>query len=547
MKIIPIDIADLGNRTYLIHDGNLGVIVDPSRRFNELIDLAEKEKIEIAAVAETHIHNDYITGGYALAREVHAKYFVSADEKIKFKADLIEHGQKVQIGDLTIEAISSPGHTHHHLSYLISDKGKQQSLFSGGSLLYGSVGRTDLVSANDTKQLTHDQFKTARYFVDHLDPETFIYPTHGFGSFCAATDTDKVAVSTLKEQLKTNDVYLAKDEDTFVQNLVDSLDDFPAYYVYMAPANLKGPDAAKLDVPKKLTAEQVKNAMHTGAAIIDMRNRVAYAKEHLKGTYNMEPGSSFATYAGWVFQWDMPLILIAENEKIITRAVEQLSLIGREIEAESLDIKHLLKSGPTGSYEIKKFKDYFDKSDKSDIVLLDVRRLKESKSKQVRGALNIPLHKLEENYSKLDKAKDIWVFCASGYRASLAASMLTRAGFKATLIDDVSADYAKPNSSTNGTELIKLIKSKKAVLVDVRDDIEWDEGHAEYAKHWPLDRLLSGDIDEKLDTPPQLVLVYCRSGNRSGIAEKLLNQRGLETINVGGLNDWLSSGGSLAK
>jgi glyoxylase-like metal-dependent hydrolase (beta-lactamase superfamily II) len=198
MKTIVIDVPELGNRSYIVHDGKNAIIIDPSRRTQEIIDRAKG--LDIKAVFETHIHNDYVTGGYQLSAKLAIPYYVSAADPVSFARVSIEDKQKVVIGELNITAIASPGHTLSHLSYLVEQTGETDRLFTGGSVLYGTVGRPDLISKQATPDLAKAQYQTAHHFVEILEPETIIYPTHGFGSFCAATPTEAVDHSTLSKQ-----------------------------------------------------------------------------------------------------------------------------------------------------------------------------------------------------------------------------------------------------------------------------------------------------------------------------------------------------------
>lgn len=441
MKIVPIDVPELGNRSYIVHDGVTGVVFDPSRRSQELIDKATAEGVQIKAVFETHIHNDYVTGGYALATKLGAPYYVSAQDKVSFEREEIKPEQTVEVGTLRVTALASPGHTFHHLSYLVEQDGETPALFSGGSLLYGAVGRPDLVSAEATLPLAKAQYQTAQFYIERLTPETLLYPTHGFGSFCAATETESVAVSTIKHQLEVNQAYTSTNEDEFVSELVANLDAYPSYYAHMAPANIKGPLDPDLEAPEVLTREAVMRALHEGAAIIDMRSHKAYAAEHLPGTYNVEMSNSLATYVGWIIAWEAPLVVVAETAEEVLTAREQLSLIGREIVAGQVSPKELLKSTESNaSYPLRSFSDL---ANEPNALVLDVRRKGEWNKDHIKGSLNIPLHELSGRMDEVSGTQPVWVHCLSSFRASIAASMLSGAHKQVVLVDDIFANAVK--------------------------------------------------------------------------------------------------------
>jgi hydroxyacylglutathione hydrolase len=437
IRVIKIEIPELGNRSYIVHDGKSAVVIDASRRIKQVIDAATNENLKIEAVFETHIHNDYVTGGFALAKKLKLPYYVSKHEHVQFERAEIEPDQTVTAGSLSVTAVASPGHTHNHLSYLVEAPGATAALFSGGSLLYGAVGRTDLISAKDTSVLARAQYQTAKLYAKKLDHATLLYPTHGFGSFCAATETENVDISTIGHQLISNQAYTAKDEDSFVAELLDNLEDYPSYYVYMAPANLKGPLEPKLDKPTLLTKEAIKEAVHSGRGIVDMRSRIAYAAKHLKGTYNIELTSDLATYVGWLIRWDEPLILVAETSEEVERAQEQLSLIGRELIAgQSRPAELLAAVTKTSSYPVSQFSDLAKVITDDNVVVIDVRRGSEWRRGHIKTALHIQLHELVVKLPDISSDKEIWVHCASGFRASIAASIIGSSGKNVVLLND---------------------------------------------------------------------------------------------------------------
>ena len=200
MEVITIETPQLGDRTYLVHDGAVGVVIDPQRDTDRVEKAVSDAGVRITHVAETHIHNDYVTGGLQLAQDHNAAYLVNAADDVPYTRQPISDGETVQVGRMVLKAVATPGHTHHHLSYIVTDGGRQ-AVFSGGSLLYGSVGRTDLVSEEDTVPLTHHQYRSVRRLVDEAGKDAGLYPTHGFGSFCSSGPASGAESSTIGEQL----------------------------------------------------------------------------------------------------------------------------------------------------------------------------------------------------------------------------------------------------------------------------------------------------------------------------------------------------------
>ena len=542
MNVIAIDIPELGNRSYLVHDGESAVVIDPSRRTDQIEDIAKNAQVTIRAVFETHIHNDYVTGGYALSRKLKVPYYVSAHDTVKFDRTPVEPDQTVTIGQLHITALASPGHTHHHLGYLVTDTDKQSpAFFSGGSLLYGAVGRTDLVTAADTRPLAAAQYQSAQFFRDRLSPATKLYPTHGFGSFCAATQTDEVSISTLQQQFATNPVYSAKDEASFVESLISGLDVYPAYYAYMAAANLQGPAQPSLNPPARLSREAALSALHSGVAVVDMRTRTAYAKGHVPGTYNIELSNDLATYIGWLIEWDAPLILVADTEDGVTTAQEQLALIGREVTGGQIGAKEFVSD--TATYPIRTFAELAKAGKVASVTVLDVRRRLEYQKRHLPEVIHMPLHDLSHNIDKIPTGKEVWVHCSNGFRASIAASILSGHNFRVAIIND---DFKNATAAglipIEKKPFVEAVNNGAAQLIDVRDTAEWQTGHAVGAIHMPLGQILEGDTG-LLDADKPIYL-YCDTGDRSGMAENFLGGMGYEAINIGGITDWIQAGGT---
>jgi hydroxyacylglutathione hydrolase len=545
-SVIAIEIAELGNRSYIVHDGHSAIVIDPSRRIRQVIEVAQANKLAIEAVFETHVHNDYVTGGYALAQKLGIPYYISKHEHTHFTHEGIVPEQTIKFGAFSVTALAAPGHTPHHLGYLVEAPDQPAALFSGGSLLYGAVGRTDLVSPEMTAKLAGNQYQTAQFFAARLDPSTLLYPTHGFGSFCAATETQDVQTSTIGRQLATNSAYTSKDESSFVEELLDGLESYPSYYAYMAPANLRGPLEPDLIAPALLTKETLMSALHSGAGIVDMRSRKAYAARHMSGTYNIELNDDLATYVGWLIKWDEPLILVAETADEVGRAQEKLSLIGREVSGGQMRPDDLLKAASkTSSYPVHDFADLAKVIDQPNISVIDVRRNSEWKKGHIESALHIPLHELISRADEIPKEAEVWVHCAAGFRASIAASILAGIRSNVVLINDNFANAQKAELEIVGDNMniVSDVKSGNVQLLDVRDDSEWKERHAKDAIHIQLNDLMEGKT-EPLDKQKP-IYAYCLSGNRSAMAEMYLNDHGFDALNIGGLEDWLEAGGRL--
>ncbi|MBG6218882.1 glyoxylase-like metal-dependent hydrolase (beta-lactamase superfamily II)/rhodanese-related sulfurtransferase [Arthrobacter sp. CAN_A6] len=436
MDVIIIETPQLGDRSYLIHDGEVALVIDPQRDTDRIEKTAAEAGVRITHIAETHIHNDYVTGGLAFAHQLGAVYLVNAADPVTYERTPISDGETIQIGGFLLKAVATPGHTHTHLSYIVTAEIGEQAVFSGGSLLYGSVGRTDLVSADDTVQLTHDQYASVRRLVEEAAHEAALYPTHGFGSFCSSGPATGAGESTVGEQLSTNHALTDPDVEHFVRELIANLTAYPSYYAHMGPANTQGPGPADLSVPNSLEPAELSRRLEDGEWVVDLRNRVAYASNHLQGSVSFEygDGSSFTTFLGWVLPWDKKLTLVGERDDV-ENAIRDLSRIGIDSPDAALgtDPHKLAPDTAAVSYPRLGWEEMLSERPDTETIL-DVRRTDEYVSSRIPGAVNIPLHELLTRMDEVPAGK-LWIHCGSGYRSGVGASLLQRAGKDVVHID----------------------------------------------------------------------------------------------------------------
>ncbi len=444
MDVIVIETPQLGDRSYLVHDGTVALVIDPQRDIDRVEAAARDAGVAITHVAETHLHNDYVTGGFALAQAHGTKYLVNAADPVTFEREPVTDGQVIWVGDLTVTVIATPGHTHTHVSYIVSD-GATEAVFSGGSLLFGSVGRTDLVAASDTVGLTHDQYASVRKLAQEAEHEAALFPTHGFGSFCSSGPATGAGSSTIGEQLTANHALTDPDEEHFVRDLIANLTAYPSYYAHMAPANSTGPAPANLQVPESLEAAELTRRLADGEWVVDLRNRVAFSSDHLTGAVSFEygNGSNFTTYLGWVLPWNEPLTLVGARSDV-EDAIRDLSRIGIDSPDAAIGTEPhaLAPNAAVASYPRVDWEGMLRDRPEGEPIL-DVRRIDEFASSRLAGSVNVPLHEL---LSRMDEvpAGRIWVHCGSGYRAGVAASLLQRAERDVVHID-AAFDEAAPS------------------------------------------------------------------------------------------------------
>ncbi|MEH0654096.1 MBL fold metallo-hydrolase [Streptomyces scabiei] len=433
-----LEFEGLGNRSYLAGGAGAAVVVDPPRDIDQVIAAAARRGVRIALVAETHVHNDYVTGGLELARVTGARYLVPAGAHVSFARTPVADGDIVAVDEgLVLRAVATPGHTPHHTSYVLTEDGRGAAVFTGGSLLIGTVGRPDLVEPRLTEQLARAQHASAHRLAEELDDEVPVLPTHGFGSFCSSSHAEGDATTIGKERT-ANDA-LTLDVDTFVSRTLAGLDDVPAYYAHMGPANAAGPDPVDLTPPERADAEEIASRLAAGEWVVDLRSRTAFAEGHVTGSFNFEGDGKLATYLAWLIPWGKPVTLLAETPRRIAAAQRELARVGidRPAAAATGDPAAWIRAGERlASFPRARFADLADARRRGDgVVVLDVRRDAERAGGCIDGSLHLPVHEL---HGRLGEVPDgvVWVHCAGGMRAAIAASLLDAAGRDVVAVDD---------------------------------------------------------------------------------------------------------------
>ncbi len=437
--VLTLDTPTLGDRSYLVHDGEVAFVVDPQRDIDRVLALLDEHGVRLTDVFETHIHNDYLTGGLALAGHTGGTYHVNAADQVAFERHPLNDGDVVAVGPrMRVTALATPGHTFTHLSYALADADAgldgSVGVFSGGSLLYGATGRPDLLGPDHTDALVHHQHASAHRLADLLPDGAGVFPTHGFGSFCSATQSDATE-STIGREKQMNPV-LTLDEQTWIDELLAGLDAWPAYYAHMGPGNSAGPSAPDLSLPSLADAAELRRRIEAGEWVVDLRNRTAFAAGHAPGTLNFGIDGQFATYLGWLIPWGTPVTLLGESVDDVATAQRELVRIGIDRPAAHATGKpedwsdRELASFPTAT-----FADLAQVRHHRTVAILDVRRTHEFAEARIDGALNIPMHELLDRIDEVP-AGEVWVHCAAGYRASVAASMLDASGRRPVAVDD---------------------------------------------------------------------------------------------------------------
>ena len=431
MDITAIRTPGLGDTTYLlVHDG-AGIIVDPQRDTDRFLEAAEAAGAQIQYILETHLHNDYISGGREVASRSRGQLVLPAAAGVAFDHVPAFHLEDIEMdGGLRIRPLHTPGHTPEHVSYLVLLDRQPVALFSGGSLLTGSAGRTDLLGAPRARQLATLQFGSLQRLTS-LPDAVALYPTHGAGSFCSAASAGKSS-STIGYEKAHNPALLHADAAAFATAQLAGLQPYPRYYVSMGAINMLGPTP----IPERPIPELAPNDLLTMAdavEIVDARPREKFAAGHISGSIGIELDNQFAVWVGWVLPFNSPLVLVLEPNQDLAEVAVQLARIGLD------DIRGVVRGldgwnradQPLATYRTVE-QEQFAAAIRNRVAhqLLDVRAPGEWTEGHIQGAVHRYVPDLTSGVpEEFSQDEPVWVACASGYRATIAAGMIERAGF----------------------------------------------------------------------------------------------------------------------
>jgi len=440
LDLVIVPTLELGDRSYVVHDGRHALIVDPQRDIDRMLAVLREHGLEPVAVGDTHMHNDYVTGGYALAKELGVDYLVFEGEQVQFQRRPVADKEVLRLGDMEVTILHTPGHTPTHISFAVRDpKGERPPiLLSGGSLLYGSVGRTDLISPELTHSLAEDQWRSAHRLAEELPGATTLMPTHGFGSFCSSVSVEEAGDSTLDGERKVNIVFKYDSAKAFADMLVQTYDPYPAYYRHMGPANVSGPAPLRIDsLPKLDVATVTELRDHHDAVVVDIRPRKISLEGRPKGTLAFEYSSVFSTYLGWMHHYGRPIVLVSSDEATAREAATSLGRIGIDEVRGWIEPEPLMEAWGVETLERISWAEYVQRYRQSDHVLLDLRNPSEARSLPIPGAIQVPIYFMPERIDEIDTSKQVVVHCAGGYRAAAGAAWLSvTKGIKPVVIDD---------------------------------------------------------------------------------------------------------------
>ncbi len=433
-SVDQISTPSLGNHSYVIDVGGVVAVIDPQRdveRFSPAIGTGN-----VVAVCETHIHNDYVSGGFWLARDTSATYVLPAGSGAPYEHRAAAHGDRIGLGDMWLEVVDTPGHTFHHASYVLTAPEGPVAVFSGGSMLVAAVGRSDLVGPDATDELLGLQYRSVTGLADDLPVDVVVAPTHGAGSFCSASNVSGTT-STIEAERWQNPACIAPTLDDFVRTQKAGYGLYPAYYSHMAEVNLTpGPRPSHAEVPSMTPAE----AVASGHDIVDVRPFDEYAAGHIAGSISTPPSDQDATYVAWTLPWNTPIVIVGSTaDASLLR--EHLVRLGWDAIAGVVDPAGLKELGP-GLIATTTPATFAEMVAAAPEHIVDVRDPTDHAQGIIRDAT--PAHVSVVARDGLDVAgSDIWVHCEGGYRAMVATGFLERQGYSVTtVIDSAPADLS---------------------------------------------------------------------------------------------------------
>ena len=435
MKVEQIYTKCLSQGSYYIESNNEVAIIDPLREVDVYISKAKTSNSKIKYIFETHIHADFISGHLNLAKKSGAEIVYGPKAETSFKNIVAKDYQEFKIGDITIVAIHTPGHTIESTTYLLKDSsGKDHAIFTGDTLFLGDVGRPDLSqnSSMSNRDLASMLFNSLRNKIMTLSDDVIIYPGHGEGSSCGK-DLSSETIGKLGDQKRTN--YALREnmtKDEFIREVLDGLLDPPKYFPDNVMLNKEGYDESDEIINRSfnsLTAKEVNNVLKEKVTILDVRSVEDFSSSHIPGSIFIGLDGRFAPWVGEILEDVSKKLILIAPEGREKEAIIRLSRVGFDNVIGYLEggINSWIKNGGFINKVLNESASKFSTIDNNKDIL-DVRSKNEHKSESLLNSINIPLIDLSKSIDKVSFEKTFYVHCKGGYRSMIAASILLANG-----------------------------------------------------------------------------------------------------------------------
>jgi len=428
----------LSHASYLIGDesSKKAVVVDPQRDISGYLATADEAGLDIVMVIETHFHADFLSGHLELAAATGAEICYSSVADPEFAHRKIEHGERVSLGEVALEFRHTPGHTPESMSIVVYENADSApyGVLTGDTLFIGDVGRPDLLASIGftREELAERLYDSLHQQLMTLPDDTIVFPAHGAGSACGKNLSTELT-STIGEQRHTNYAIRASSKEAFMAMVTEGQPPAPSYFVYDAVLNRKKRDLLdESALPPSMDYAQIQGALANGAMLVDGRDPEEFSRGHLKGAINVGMAGRYAEFAGSIVPSDVDIVLFTDPGQEL-EAKNRLARIGFDrvigIAAQPYDM--LTSHAESTQVASRLTADEFNARvrDLPDLQIVDVRNPGEVTSGTAHDAQTIPVGQLPARLDELDAAKPTVVFCAGGYRSSVAASLLRQKGF----------------------------------------------------------------------------------------------------------------------
>ena len=429
MQVIRYFVEGLAHASYLIAANGEAAVVDPKRDVDDYIADAKHAGLTITAILNTHPHADFASGFPELAARTGAKIYTSHQAPVTYDCVAAKDGDRIRIGELEIEILETPGHSPDSLSFVVYEGTEATTIFTGDLLFVNDVGRPDLRDADaDPSALADKLYDSLFHKVLSLPDHVTVYPAHGAGSLCGRA-LGNASFTTIAQEKKLNWAAQIKDRAEFVKEMIANLPDRPAYFAYDVGVNMRGAEPFSHATPiPAITDAELQQAVADGAVVIDTRNAPLFGAGHIANSLHIGLGSAlFSTWVGFLVPGGQSIVLVVDSADDAAKARLELARIGFDNVLGYLEADQVECTQQLSQLSVCDLKGALKRGDAPQVI--DVRTPGEWTSAHIEGARHVPLPKLAAHLEKLPKDKAYAVICGSGYRSSIAASLLQARGF----------------------------------------------------------------------------------------------------------------------
>jgi rhodanese-related sulfurtransferase/DMSO/TMAO reductase YedYZ molybdopterin-dependent catalytic subunit/glyoxylase-like metal-dependent hydrolase (beta-lactamase superfamily II) len=540
------------------------VVVDPRRDIGVYLEEAKARRLTIERVIETHLHADFLSGHLELAAQTGAAISFGEAARVGFPIEALSDGQRLSLGEVALEIVATPGHTTDSICIVVYERDSDDvptAVLTGDTLFVGDVGRPDLHVSDDAglsaDELARQLYRSLHDKLLRLPDATVVFPAHGAGSSCGKRISNETS-STIGEQRRSNYALQVEGEDAFVKTITEGQPPIPRYFEYAAGRNRDLRPLLDQQSPPLLNLNEVLLRWSDGATLLDGREPADYAAGHLRGAVSVALQGRFAEWGAAVLDPDRDVVLVGDPS-VALEAKIRLARVGFDRVVGQLDDTARVFAGrpdlidSSSRLTVEQFAEL--RGLEPGMVVLDVRSPSETADGTLPGAREIPLAALVDSVVGLEPSGPLVIYCATGSRSLVAASVLRAAGFED--VSDLLGGYAAwtdaglpialPGAEVTaecapqlGARAAKAVLDANGFLMDVREPSEWQAGHAPGAVLIPM-----GTLRERRTLLPhdRRIVVVCRSGGRSAAVTQSLRAWGFDAVNLaGGMCAWAAAG-----